>query len=86
MGRILDELSDNEHYIASLQNQTMQVEQGNLEDGRDYMFIKAPIKNCVCYDCFVQLNEEYLYYFVIILRDNDVDLVFDIMNSIEVHQ
>lgn len=53
MGRILDELSDNEHYTASFKNRTMQVEQGNLEDGRDYMFIKALVKNCVCYDCLV---------------------------------
>ena len=86
MERILDELSENKHYASDFQDKTIQVEQGKLEDGRDYMFFKESSKNCVCYTCFVQLNEEYLYNFVIILRDNGVDLVFDIMNSIEVYQ
>ena len=57
---------------------------GVLENGRDYMFFTNELDEfqIVQYDCYVQLNEEYLYSFTLVLKEADVDFVYDVMESV----
>ena len=57
---------------------------GILDNGHDYLLLTQERTEfgIVQYDCYVQLNDEYLYSFTLILKEADVDFVYDVMESV----
>ncbi len=62
------------------------VEEGITEDtGNNYWLrrVESPTYHAIEYDCYVQVSEAYIYHFMLCLDIDNADLVYDIMNSIQ---